>query len=56
MANMPIRGDWGCKMPTRNVVLTAHQVDLVERLVATRRYQNASKVLRDGLRLIEDRG
>jgi len=42
-------------MPTRNVVLTDHQADLVERLVASGRYQNASEVLREGLRLIEDR-
>lgn len=42
-------------MPTRNVVLTQHQADLVERLVASGRYQNASEVLRDGLRLIEAR-
>ena len=42
-------------MPTRNVVLTEHQADLVERLVATGRYQNASEVLREGLRLIENR-
>lgn len=42
-------------MPTRNVVLTDHQADLVKRLVASGRYQNASEVLRDGLRLIETR-
>jgi len=42
-------------MPTRNVVLTDHQAQLVEKLVATGRYQNASEVLREGLRLIEDR-
>ena len=42
-------------MPTRNVVLTDHQADLVERLVASGRYQNASEVLRDGLRLVEAR-
>lgn len=42
-------------MPTRNVVLTDHQAHLVERLVSSGRYQNASEVLREGLRLIEDR-
>ena len=42
-------------MPTRNVVLTDHQADLVERLVASGRYQNASEVLREGLRMIEGR-
>lgn len=42
-------------MPTRNVVLTDHQARLVEDLVSSGRYQNASEVLREGLRLIEDR-
>ncbi len=42
-------------MPTRNVVLTDHQAQLVEKLVSSGRYQNASEVLREGLRLIEDR-
>jgi antitoxin ParD1/3/4 len=42
-------------MPTRNVVLTNHQEELVERLVASGRYQNASEVLREGLRLLESR-
>lgn len=40
-------------MPTRNVVLTDHQANLGKRLVSTGRYQNASEVLRDGLRLVE---
>jgi antitoxin ParD1/3/4 len=42
-------------MPTRNVVLTDHQTSLVEQLVASGRYQNASEVLREGLRLVEQR-
>jgi len=42
-------------MPTRNVVLTDHQAELVERLVTSGRYQNVSEVLREGLRLIESR-
>lgn len=42
-------------MPTRNVVLTDYQAALVERLVASGRYQNASEVLREGLRLVESR-
>jgi len=42
-------------MPTKNVVLTDHQVSLVENLVVSGRYQNASEVLREGLRLIEVR-
>ena len=40
-------------MPTRNVVVTAHQAELIDRLVASGRYQNASEVLRAGLRLLE---
>lgn len=42
-------------MPTRNVVLTEHQHEFVDSLVETGRYQNASEVLREGLRLIEQR-
>lgn len=42
-------------MPTRNVVLTDHQTTFVEQLVTSGRYQNASEVLREGLRLIERR-
>ena len=42
-------------MPTRNVVLSEHQHELVEALVQSGRYQNASEVLREGLRLIEER-
>ncbi|WP_354193054.1 type II toxin-antitoxin system ParD family antitoxin [Aquamicrobium terrae] len=40
-------------MATRNVVLTDTQSDLVDRLVASGRYQNASEALRAGLRLLE---
>jgi antitoxin ParD1/3/4 len=42
-------------MPTRNVVLTDYQASVLELLVKSGRYQNASEVLRDGLRLIEQR-
>ncbi len=42
-------------MPTRNVVLSERQQQLVEALVQSGRYQNASEVLREGLRLIEER-
>lgn len=42
-------------MPTRNIVLTDHQASLVEQLVTSGRYQNASEVLREGLRLVEQR-
>jgi antitoxin ParD1/3/4 len=40
-------------MATRNVVLTDTQSALVDRLVASGRYQNASEALRAGLRLLE---
>lgn len=40
-------------MATRNVVLTDHQEALIDRLVTSGRYQNASEVLRHGLRLVE---
>jgi antitoxin ParD1/3/4 len=36
-------------MPTRNVVPTERQEELIETLVKSGRYQNASEVLRDGL-------
>lgn len=42
-------------VPTRNVVLGQQQHELVESLVASGRYQNASEVLREGLRLLEQR-
>jgi antitoxin ParD1/3/4 len=42
-------------MATRNVVLTARQEALIDALVKSGRYQNASEVLRDGLRLVEQR-
>ena len=42
-------------MPTRNVVLTERQETLIETLVQSGRYQNASEVMREGLRLIENR-
>ncbi len=42
-------------MPTRNVVLTNEQANMVQSLVKSGRYQNASEVIREGLRLIERR-
>ena len=39
-------------MPTRNVVLTDRQEALIEALVQSGRYQNASEVMREGLRLV----
>jgi antitoxin ParD1/3/4 len=40
-------------MPTRNVVLTEHQDIMIDALIHTGRYQNASEVLRAGLRLVD---
>ncbi len=42
-------------MPTFNVVLTDQQSDMVEKLVRSGRYENAGDVLRDGLRLLQQR-
>lgn len=42
-------------MPTRNVVLTEHQAEMIEELEGSGRYQNASEGLREGLRLVEQR-
>jgi len=42
-------------MPTRNLVLSERQHGFVETLVRSGRYQNASEVLREGLRLVEER-
>jgi antitoxin ParD1/3/4 len=42
-------------MATGNVLLTKRQEKLVEALVESGRYQNASEVLRDGLRMVEQR-
>lgn len=41
-------------MPTRNVVLTDNQEVFIGDQVASGRYQNASEVLREGLRMLED--
>ena len=41
------------EMGTRNVVLTDSQSALIDQLVASGRYQNASEALRAGLRLLE---
>ena len=42
-------------MPTRNVVLTEHHQSVIDRLVKSGRYQNASEVMREGLWLVEQR-
>jgi antitoxin ParD1/3/4 len=52
---MPMLLETRSAMPTRNVVLTEHQASFVEQLVSSGRYQNASEVLREGLRMIERR-
>ncbi|MFK7943988.1 MAG: type II toxin-antitoxin system ParD family antitoxin [Paracoccaceae bacterium] len=41
-------------MVTRNVVLTDTQDQLVQALVASGRFQNASEAMRAGLRLLEE--
>ena len=40
---------------TKNVVLTDHHRRFVDQLLESGRYQNASEVMRDGLRALEDR-
>jgi antitoxin ParD1/3/4 len=42
-------------MPTRNVVITDRQAAMIDKLVSGGEYQNASEVLRDGLRLVAER-
>lgn len=42
-------------MPTRNVVLTHQQENFLATLVTSGAYQNASEVLREGLRLLENK-
>jgi len=42
-------------MPTRNINLTEHLDRFVESGVTTGRYGNASEVVREGLRLLEQR-
>lgn len=40
-------------MVTRNVVLTDHMETVINELVLSGRYQNASEVMREGLRLLK---
>ncbi|MFC6646033.1 type II toxin-antitoxin system ParD family antitoxin [Granulicella cerasi] len=42
-------------MPTRNVFLTEHFDEFVADGIQTGRYSNASEVIREGLRLLEQR-
>ena len=41
-------------MPTRNINLTDHFHDFVEHQVSSGRYSNASEIVRDALRLLEE--
>ena len=43
------------KQITRNIALTAHFDQFVQSKVESGRYQSASEVVRDGLRLLEER-
>jgi antitoxin ParD1/3/4 len=43
------------KQITRNIALTPHLEKLVQAKVASGRYQSASEVVREGLRLLEER-
>ncbi len=42
-------------MPTRNISLTEQLDRFVERQVSSGRYSNASEIVRDALRLLEER-
>jgi len=42
-------------LQTTDAISPERQADLIESLVESGRYQNASEVLRDGLRLVEQR-
>ena len=42
-------------MPARNVSLTDHFETFIDESVSSGRYQNASEVVREGLRLLEQR-
>jgi len=57
LANLAKAGaDWQSgSMPIRNVRLTEHQDRCNDRAIADGHYQNASEVMREGLRLLERR-
>lgn len=42
-------------MATKNISLTEHYSDLVDSLVNSGKFKNASEVVREGLRLLEQR-
>lgn len=41
-------------MPTRNINLTEHLDEFVEQQVSSGRYSNASEIIREALRLLEE--
>jgi antitoxin ParD1/3/4 len=47
-------GPKGSSMPTRNINLTEHFDHFVERQVSSGRYSNASEIVREALRLLEE--
>jgi antitoxin ParD1/3/4 len=47
-------GQRDASMPTRNIRLTEHFNAFVERQVSSGRYSNASEIVRDALRLLEE--
>src|SRR6266508_2703914 len=54
LARILVLGD-NFEMPTRNINLTDHFHRFIETGVATGRYGNASEMMREGLRLLEQR-
>lgn len=42
-------------MPTRNINLTDHWDHFIEHQIASGRYSNASEIVREALRLLEDK-
>jgi antitoxin ParD1/3/4 len=55
--NLSTMIDYGrrdASMPTRNINLTEHFNAFVERQVSSGRYSNASEIVRDALRLLEE--
>lgn len=42
-------------MPTKNVVITPQQEKMIDRMVSSGKYQNASEIMRLGLRLVHER-
>ena len=55
---LPNGGDWrkrSLHLPTRNINLTDQLDRFVERQVSSGRYGNASEIVRDALRLLEEK-